>query len=158
ALDGQMLEVGKTYQLTAQPGSGQVFAGWAPNIPTSGAVLRFRMTPGLNLVARFMPNPFSGLAGSYTGLFVNTNQFALDSSGLLSLQLGRQGAFSGKLTSANGAFAFHGRFDASGATVVPVVRPGISPMALGLHLNLSEPTNEIWGSVTNTVEGDLQVA
>jgi len=155
-LGGKMLEVGRTYELTAHADSGQVFAGWNTN--TSDTVLKFRMTPGLRLSALFKPNPFPALAGTYTGLFVNTNQPALENSGMLSLQLGTQGAFSGKLMTANGPYAFHGKFDPAGATVVPVVRPGISPMALGLQLDFDAATNQLWGSVTNTVGGELTVA
>jgi len=69
ALNGKLLEVGKTYQITARPASGQIFAGWEGS--SKGNVLSFRMEPGLSLVATFMPNPFGALAGRYTGLYMS---------------------------------------------------------------------------------------
>ncbi len=158
ALDGELLFVGKTYQVTARPAPGQVFAGWEGR--GNEKVLNFRMETNLNLVATFQSNLFAERAGKYTGLYLNTNGPSYDDSGSFTLQLAKQGAFSGKLTTGAGAFAFHGRFDVSGVALAPVIRPGLPPLLLGLRLDTNGPPTptQLTGWATNMVGGEPYVA
>src|SRR6266576_3920492 len=57
-LNGAELELGEIYNITARPGAGYLFAGWEGVPNTNSSRLSFEMTPGLNLVAHFVANPF----------------------------------------------------------------------------------------------------
>ncbi|MCI0347946.1 MAG: Ig-like domain-containing protein, partial [Acidobacteriales bacterium] len=52
-LNGQMLEVGRSYTISAQPSSGHTFAGWSGSLSGSNPQLTFVMQPGLSLTATF---------------------------------------------------------------------------------------------------------
>src|SRR5258707_948602 len=53
-LNGQFLEVGKSYTLTALPASGNAFTNWTGGIPANTAVLTFVMQSNLTLTANFV--------------------------------------------------------------------------------------------------------
>jgi hypothetical protein len=156
-LNGRSLELGKTYTVTARPGPGQVFTSWTGAANTNSAHLSFVMTSNLVLVANFIPSPFTGLAGAYTGLFLDadTNRFRPESSGLFRLQVARSGAFSGKVVSLGVTYPFRGQFDPSGKALVGLTRPSLAPLALALSLDLSGATNGLQGTVTNASGANL---
>ena len=52
-LNGQLLEVGAQYSLTAVPMPGNAFYGWTGSVTTTGATLNFTMQAGSALVANF---------------------------------------------------------------------------------------------------------
>jgi len=52
--NGQMLEVGKTYSMTASPGSGCIFTNWTGSLVTSAATLNFTMASNLTFTANFI--------------------------------------------------------------------------------------------------------
>ncbi len=54
-LNGSVLEIGKTYKLTAKPAAGYTFEGWSGGASSSVPHLIFRMEAGLVLEARFAP-------------------------------------------------------------------------------------------------------
>jgi hypothetical protein len=115
------------------------------------------MTSNLVLVANFVPSPFIGLAGAYTGLFLDadTNRFRPESSGLFRLQLARSGSFSGKVVSLGVTYPFRGQFDPGGRALVGLTRPSLAPLALAVNLDLSGATNTLQGTVTNASGGKL---
>jgi len=88
------------------------------------------MTPGLNLVAHFVANPFFPKAGTYSGIFYNTNSPLPDSSGLFKLQLAPSGIFTGRLIMNRKGYPFRARFDQNGSATVPVLRNSLPPAAL----------------------------
>ena len=53
-LSGQLLEIGRTYTVTAVPGSGFVFTNWTGGIVTNGARLTFAMRSNLVVTANFI--------------------------------------------------------------------------------------------------------
>src|SRR5262249_36233194 len=58
--------------------------------------------------------PFPAPAGIYQGLFFDTNGVAHDSSGLLTVTVGKNGSFTGKILSGAQKLSFSGKFPASG--------------------------------------------
>ena len=114
-----VLEVGKSYKLTATAGSGNVFSNWVGSvlgstvISSEAASLTFTMRSNLVLQANFIPSPFSPAKGTYNGLFSETNR-AQESSGMLSLSLTANGAYSGSLERGRDKYPFTGKFDVGG--------------------------------------------
>ena len=92
--NGRPLKIGSWLFPKTQPGPGQIFAGWTSNTGDCVQCNAFDVSPGLELCANFLPNPFLGLQGDYTGFFVETNGLAGPVAGTCSLHLKSQGEMS----------------------------------------------------------------
>jgi hypothetical protein len=88
-------------------------------------------------------NPFTGLTGTYYGLFQQTDaQF--ESSGFLKLTLGSLGAFSGSILNAGGSHSFTGSFSSAGHAEVSVSRGAkVEPLVLNMNLDVTNGTEQI---------------
>jgi hypothetical protein len=115
--NGQILQIGNTYLAAATPSSKNwIISDWVDgsgDILSSNAAFAYVDTDGV-LTANFVPNPFTNaaLAGTYTGLFYDTNLgVELDDAGYITLTVTETGAFSGKLFLADNAspLAFFGQ-------------------------------------------------
>jgi subtilisin family serine protease len=146
ALDGQLLEIGRTYTLRARPSRDQIFAGWE-GAASLAPTLTFTMREGLELSARFVPSPFLNMRGNFYGLIANAEGVAPESSGAFTLTLARLGGFSGRLQLAGRSHGFRGQFDLNGHARVTVLRAHSAPVQLELTLNLSNGGTEIAGRV-----------
>jgi hypothetical protein len=148
-LNGAPLAVGKMYKLKAKADFGQLFAGWN-GIDSQSPALTFVMRSNLVLTANFVPNPFLAIKGNYAGLAADTNAVTPQSSGYFGLTVTPSGAFSGKLLLAGGHFGFHGQFDLNGNVAVAVSRGTLfSPLSLMLHLDLTNGTDSVSGTLTD---------
>lgn len=148
-LRGRDLEVGKTYRIRAVPGYGQLFAGWSGGINSDSPLLAFTMQTNLSLVANFVPNPFPAVHGMYGGLMVNTNGVTPGNSGSFALAVGRSGLFSGRVMTAGNRSGFTGRFNLAGESLTTVRRGLAPPLTLALHLDLTNGTDRVTGSVSD---------
>jgi hypothetical protein len=98
-------------------------------------------------------NPFQTLAGTFTGLFYDTNAMALDSSGYFSLTPTTDGSFNGFILCAGTSNSFSGQFSVTAAS------SAYTSLTSGNYaLNLVIDTGADWtqavdGSVSNTVTG-----
>jgi hypothetical protein len=148
-LGGQMLSVGASYSLLATAANGCVFSSWTSNgvAVAGGPELTFLMGGDLVLQANFVTNPFAGLAGTYQGLFYDTNAVAQQSSGSCAATVTGSGAFSAKLQVGLQRFAFSGQFSLAGQSFNSIQRPGLSPLTVQFQLGLSE------GALTGQVSG-----
>ena len=124
-----LLEIGAINKITATPATGYVFSnrlGTVGQVLTNGRTLRFAMESNLVLTANFIPNPFIPAAGSYWGLFYNTNGIEQASPGSFSANF-QQGL---KTNRASGQFSVAG-------TWVTNALSGWSNTAVWLQLDLS---------------------
>ena len=86
-------------------------------------------------------------AGTYQGLFFNTNAATLETSGFFQYNLtGAKGAFSGKILLNNKSYPFSGVFLRDQSSQVKV--PGTS-LTLALQLVATNDTGQVIGTVTN---------
>jgi hypothetical protein len=149
-LNGQTLTVGHSYTVTAVPGKGQAFANWSGIVQSSDASLTFVM-PAISdatLTANFMPSPFAsnGVAGSYAGLFWDTNYLANASSGGFSATLSENGVVDGQVKIAGATTSFAGLLGANGSATITVPRSKEDSLVLTLQVDLSGS-----GTLTGTV-------
>lgn len=150
-LHGSQLTVGRSYNMTAVPAAGQVFAGWGGLALTNPLKpkLTFAMQPGLELAASFIPNPFLAARGTFTGLIWNTNGVTPESSGRFTLTVAALGSFSGKLVLGGSSHSFRGALDFDGNASVVVTRKTAAPLALTLHVALAAGADETSGTVSD---------
>lgn len=149
AANGQLLLVGRSYKVTALPGSGQVFSNWTGTISSSSNALTFIMESNTTLVANFASNPFIPRAGVYNGLFYDTNAPSHYSAGFFSFTLASSGAYSGSCYVGGLRYRFVGKFDISGESRVVFA---LAPKAtFDLTLDFSSPSSGLlYGTVTGT--------
>jgi Divergent InlB B-repeat domain len=131
--DGQNLEVGRQYSIRAVPGRGNLFSGWTGALESNDATLNFTMASNLWLAAKFVPNPFLALKGSYIGLFYDTNAPAHENAGCFRLQVTDKGGFSGTIQQGAAKYSLSGKFDLSlSAQSAARFNGGSLPVALRL--------------------------
>lgn len=93
------------------------------------------------------PALFSAAAGSYNGLFYQTDAIAPSSSGYFSATVTSKGGFTAKLQLGSHPYSYSGVFDDSGNAVVNNVSgKGLSPLSVSLHLVNND---HLMGSVSN---------
>jgi hypothetical protein len=136
-LNNTTQNVGATLTMTAKPGAGQVFANWTGDVTATTAALTFVMQSNMVLQANFVPNPFIPVAGTYQGLFFDTNGPAHKSSGFLSAILSTAGSFSAKIVLAGQKVSLSGQFSADGTFSGNIVRKGLTPVSAQLNLDLA---------------------
>ncbi len=158
--NGQLLELGKNYSITATPAPSYLFQEWLGNtINSSNATLNFTMETNLFLQANFIPNPFIPAKGIYNGLFSNVvAEVHPATAGYLTLTLKDSGAFSGRVFLDGARHPISGSFDLTGRADETVFRRGKRALTLILQLEMDgKLTGTIMqgGAVTSALEGEL---
>jgi hypothetical protein len=148
-LNGQLLEIGKSYTLTAVPGTGHLLSNWVGSVYSENPILTFVMGSNFNLRAQFEANPFLPVKGDYNGLFFETSGVLHDSSGFLKLTVTDRGSFSASLLCAGQSLPFSGSFNLSGRATPVLVRPGKPPLSFDLWLDLANSTRQITGTLSD---------
>lgn len=137
ATNGQLLEVGKTYTLTALAGTGQAFSNWTGGLTATGTTVNIVMTESLTVTANFVPIPFIPWAGAYNGLFhEDVGGVRHGASGFVNLVLRTDGNFTASLVQGTKKYPFKGKFDLEGHFAGPVPRAGTNPVQVTLALDL----------------------
>ncbi len=149
-LNGKSLVVGRTYTMTALPGPGYAFSTWrGTGLESHAPKLTFVMTKALVLEAEFVPTPFRPIAGSYAGLFYNTNVVAFDSSGFFSANITTQGLVTAKLQMAARTFPLSGQFTTEGEFSAIVPRLSQSSLSISLQVDMSGTNNFLTGQISS---------
>ncbi len=154
-LNGQQLEVGRTYQYRAVPDPGNVLAR-----PDTAAAARgqlsFTMQSNLVLEISFVPNPFPAVAGTYQGLIYNANGITVESSGFWSGSLNPSGHLTGSMRLGGKSYPWSVYFDAFGQAKPTAPAPPGELLAatvvkalfeVDLQLDLSNHTDQVSGGV-----------
>lgn len=147
ATNGQVLEIGRGYRLTATPSRGQLFIGWTGEIVSSSATILFLMQSNLTLQANFIANPFIPVKGTYNGLFFDTNSVRPEIAGFFTSTTTEPGRFTAKLQNGGRTYPFTGQFDLEGRAINLVPRAGTSALTVELQLDLTNGTQQITGRV-----------
>lgn len=145
--NGQMLEVGRNYQLTATPAAGQLFSNWTGGMVTSANPLSFAMRSNLVLQANFVANPFIAARGIYNGLFFDEAAPAHVNAGAVTVNVTDLGAYSGSLVQGSKKYAFSGRLDLDGRATNTVALGKTNLVTLELALGLSGALKRFTGRV-----------
>lgn len=158
------VQLGKTYNLRANPNPGSLFAGWSGSINTTQPNISFTLTSNMVLNARFVSNPYIGLKGTFNGLFYDTNNVTMDSAGSITFSLNQLGRFSGHLAmNAAASLPFGGQFDADGNATAIIGRGKKTPLTLTVKLDTTGNSQQITGTIvcdtnwTATVVADRAV-
>ena len=145
ATNGQLLEIGRAYKLTATAGAGQIFKEWSGDVSSASRALTFLMLPGLEAQANFMTNPFPALKGTYQALFSEKDAVHHDRSGALKLSVTSAGAFSGSLKLGAKSFNVAGQFNGRGQATSSVVIGSGNTVNFGLRLDVTDLTDALTG-------------
>lgn len=135
-----LLAISNTYTMTATAGKGFIFSNWTANtaaVVTNGAILKFTMESNLDFTANFVPNPFPPAAGTYEGLFYNTNAsgVAPAGSGFFSAQVHDDGTFTAKFQQGSKSYSVSSQFSPSGGWSSPALKTwGNTAISLQLAL------------------------
>ena len=125
----------------------RVTAKETPNSPPSRTV---SATLVLNIVSPTSAPPVVVLppAGTYNGLFYDSNHLEHASSGFFTVAVRSAGDFKAQLQNGTSKFTYTGRFDAQGRTTNQVSRVGKSTLNVELKIGL-HGSNRITGRVTD---------
>jgi hypothetical protein len=152
AVNGQFLDVGRLYTLTAIADPLQLFACWGGDINTNGTKLTFRMQTNLLLRAKFVANPFIAVKGAYNGLFRDEATRQHESSGYFTATTTDLGAYSAKATLAGRVIPISGRFALDGGATNVIVRPEFqNPITVRLQLHFYDDAS----NVVDRISGEL---
>ncbi|HXJ55641.1 MAG TPA: immunoglobulin domain-containing protein [Verrucomicrobiae bacterium] len=147
-LNGQQLEIGKAYKLTALPAPGYALSNWTGGVVTNSANVSFLMQSNLTLTANFVPNPFVRVGGTYYGLFYETNGTRHGASGDFKLRLTARGKYTTTLRLAGRRYAASGNLNLEGGATNVILRPGISSLTTVWAVDL-HGLDQITGSVSD---------
>jgi hypothetical protein len=126
--------IGQEYTITATPAPGFVLAEWRGAFGFERR-LRFTMEEGLELTAVFVPNPYRSLAGPYVApLTAETPDHR--SRGLLTMEVGSTGGFTGKLSFGGRRYPLKGALAPDGSAFISVFSDELRFLALSLQMNL----------------------
>ena len=101
---------------------------------------------------------FTVPAGTYNGVFVQTNAPTQESSGSINLILRNTGTFTARLTMGSVRTLFRGRFDGAGNSTNLVSRHKASRLQVLLQLDIFNGANNIAGTVSDGVFTSALVA
>lgn len=150
-LSSAPLIVGQSYTVTATPAVGYVFAGWSGGIQSSSPTLTFTMTAGLVLQANFTANPYVAAAGTYNGLFTESDEVRLPSAGAFNIYADTSGNYSGWVQIGYARHTVSGQFQLDSRATNVVTRWNNNPLTVELRLGQDNEAGQIFGRMTDGV-------
>lgn len=148
ATNGQALPIGRVCKLTAVPTTGFVFSNWTGGVSGNAPSLSFMMQSNMAVVANFVVNPFVATKGVYNGLFYETNEVRIGSSGAFTFALADKGTYSASLRLGKKTHKTSGRIQLNGKATNTIARPGTNSLTIIWNVNL-EGAEQISGTVSD---------
>jgi plastocyanin len=148
ATNGQRLEVGRGYQVTAVPAPGYLFSNWTGEVTGELPRLPFLMRSNLFLQANFVPNPFLRVNGIFHGLFSEDTTVRHATSGEFRMKVAPSGKYSATLRLAGRRFAAAGTLDLTGRATNSLPRTGATPLVVRWVVNL-QGLDQVTGALTD---------
>jgi hypothetical protein len=148
ATNGQHLNIGKPYKITATPVAGFVFSNWTGDVSSDSPTLTFMMQSNLSVVANFVTNPFTPVKGSFNGLFYESNQVQLGQSGFFTFNLTDRGTYTASLRIGNRKSSAKGRLGLEGQVTNTITRHGTNALTVAWAVAL-DGSDQIVGTVTD---------
>jgi hypothetical protein len=148
-LNGTMLELNRTYTITAQPQPDWMLTNWTGGVTSRVVALTFTMTTNLIINANFVANPIVAVAGNYNALFAETSGATVASAGFVSVTLSKSGAFSAAMQADGRSYALAGVVGLNGHGSAQVSRPAKTPLTLDLQFDLNGGSDSVTGSVSS---------
>ena len=145
--DGQALEVGGGYTLTATPAPNHLFLRWTGDVFSASARLDFIMRTNMMIAATFVTNPFIALKGTYNGLFYETGVVRHARAGFITATLTDSGRFTAKLLTEGRTIPFKGQFDPEAKAAVPISHLG-TELIVRLGFDTQTGSMQMTGSVS----------
>jgi len=152
-LNGAALTIGQVYTLSALPAAGYTFSGWSQNYQqmSGSPTISFVMTSNLVLAANFAADPLVAAAGTYNGLFYQSDEVRLSAAGSFNLRADVAGNFSAWVQIGYARYQFSGKFDANLQATSTVTRWNGTPLTVQLQLGQDATAGEISGSVSDGI-------
>jgi hypothetical protein len=148
--NGQKLEIGKPYKLTATPTAGFVFSNWTGDVISQTPELTFLMQSNVTLSANFVTNPFVPVKGTFTGLFFETNDVRVGCAGAFTLKLTDQGKYTALLQLGGKRWPASGHFDLLGQATNVITRQGTNALTVAWAMDLTG-SDQITGTISDGV-------
>lgn len=133
-----LLEVGKSYTITAKPDTGNVFSNWTGDagISTSTA-LTFVMQSNMTIQANFTGSPYPAGKGNYAGLFSPSDNVSYTNSGFFSATVTDKGKLTAKVQMMGKTYPFTGQFAVDGSFSNSVKRAMNTPLVVQLTIDFA---------------------
>jgi hypothetical protein len=148
-LSAASLSMGQTYTVTAVPDAGQEFAGWTGSYNSSSPQLTFLMKSNLVLQANFRASKFNPQAGTYSGLFSQSDGVQLASAGSFQVSATKRGTYSGYVRLGGNRYPVSGQLDGQGQTIKTIARRGDTSLGLNLWIGSGSESDQVFGQLTN---------
>ena len=116
--NGQVMEVGVTYPVTAKAAAGYYFTGWRGALLSNSRTAYFTLQDDTNVTVRFSQSFLGMDAGNYQGVFFPETNGPPESTGFLSIKLGNNGIYSGRLNPIGASYPIRGRFDNQALSII----------------------------------------
>ena len=150
ATNGQQLPIGRVHKLTAVPTAGFAFSNWMGDVSGTAPELSFLMGSNLQVIATFVTNPFVACKGSFNGLFYETNEVRLGSSGAFTLALTDKGAYTTSLRIGSKKSKATGKLNLEGKATNVIARTGTNSLTVTWAVSL-DGSDQITGTVSDGV-------
>ena len=146
--NGQILEIGRGYKLTATPGVGFLFSNWTGTASGVLPTLGFLMQSNMAVQAHFVPNPFLRVSGTFNGLFHEPSQVRHGTSGDFKLSVSSSGKYSASVRLAGRRYSTSGKLNLEGMATNTIVRTGTNSLTVQWAVDL-HGLDQVTGSVSD---------
>ena len=144
-------KTGSLRKVTATANSTNVFADWTEGgvVVSTSAAYAFTRNADRNLVANFVPNPFTPVAGNYAGLFDDKSGggVTVSNAGHFAAKVTSGGDFSAVLQESAHTYSLSGQFSPDGFWQTDSIK-GAPGLSAALQLSL-DGGDEITGTISD---------